>query len=213
MGVNFDEIDFVLLDLGGVILDIDYQRTIDAFQALGFENFDLQYSQMKQSGLFDELETGKIDENEFVKRIQLVLPNTSHDAIVEAWNALLLDFPPGRILTVQAITNRFPTCLLSNTNEIHYRSFTQTFLKHVGTEHGSFKSLFKKAYLSHEIKCRKPDKEAFECVLFEQGWDPNRTLFVDDSPQHLVGAAACGLKTHWLNGADSLEKLFGPVLT
>ena len=213
MNVNFNEIDFVLLDLGGVILNIDYQLTIDAFQALGFEDFDSQYSQMTQSGLFDDLETGKIDELEFVNRIQKILPNAGHADIINAWNALLLDFPVGRIATVQSITKRFPTCLLSNTNAIHYRAFSKTFLKHVWPEHQGFKSLFKKAYLSHEINLRKPDKEAFEYVLADQGWEPSRTLFVDDSPQHLIGAAACGLKTYWLKGNESLEQLFRPVLT
>ena len=68
MGSN--KIEAIIFDLGGVILDIDYNRTVWAFQDLGFERFDALYSKMRQSGLFDQLEKGEIDKSAFVERLQ-----------------------------------------------------------------------------------------------------------------------------------------------
>lgn len=211
MKLDFGSIDAVILDLGGVILNIDYQRTIDAFQALGFDDFDAQYSKMQQSGLFDDLEMGRIDQAAFVSRIQEVIPYAPDAEIISAWNALLGDFPEGRIETVERIAQRYSTCLLSNTNAIHYRAFSKTLEDQTGRK--EIESLFQKAYLSHEVGMRKPDVEIFKHVLHDQGFVPERTLFVDDSPQHLVGAQSCGIQTYHMTDADSLENLFGSVLT
>jgi len=207
---NFSSIRYVILDLGGVILNIDYHRTIDAFQRLGFDRFEEQYSQMQQSGLFDDLETGRIDQAVFVSRIQSVLPNASEEAIIHAWNALLLNFPDGRIETVQRIADLYPTCLLSNTNAIHYEAFNGTLREQ--TDLTDIKNLFYKAYLSHEVGMRKPDLEIFRHVLQDADFTAEHTLFVDDSPQHLEGARQLGIQTYWFQADDSLEQLFVPVL-
>jgi len=204
------DFDAVILDLGGVILNIDYNHTVEAFRALGFDNFEAQYSKLQQSGLFDKLETGRIGESAFIEEIQKSIPNASSAQIISAWNALLLDFPVGRIETVKAIADAFPTYLLSNTNSIHYKVFNQTL--HAQTDIADIKSLFKTAYLSHEIHWRKPDKEAFQLIIDEHKLDPKRTLFVDDSPQHIEGAKALGIHAYHMKDDDSLEALFAPLL-
>ncbi|MCB0786343.1 MAG: HAD family phosphatase, partial [Flavobacteriales bacterium] len=58
-------IDTILLDLGGVLIDVDYDRTARAFRALGFEDFDRLYSKAKQTDLFDRFETGYLDAADF----------------------------------------------------------------------------------------------------------------------------------------------------
>jgi len=204
------DFDVVILDLGGVILNIDYNLTINAFKDLGFDNFEAQYSKLEQSGLFDKLETGRVEEDEFIAEIQKSIPIASAEQIISAWNALLLDFPEGRIETVQAIASQFPTYLLSNTNSIHYKEFNKTLQSQ--TDISDIKSLFKKAYLSHEIHLRKPNKEAFQLIIDENELDPERTLFVDDSPQHMEGAKKLGIQAYHMKDNDSLEALFASLL-
>jgi putative hydrolase of the HAD superfamily len=210
MSIRWNSIDAVILDLGGVILNIDYTRTIEAFQSLGFESFDTQYSQLQQSGLFDQLEKGLISEHAFIAAVQERIPQANAPQIIDAWNALLLDFPAGRIETVQQIASQWPTFLLSNTNAIHYRAFNKTLKEQTGIS--DIKPVFKKAYLSHEIGMRKPDGEAFQLILDEQGLDPRNVLFVDDSPQHVEAARSLGLQAHHLVDPERLEDLFGPFL-
>ncbi|MEQ9187742.1 MAG: HAD family phosphatase [Cryomorphaceae bacterium] len=211
MGIDWNKINAVILDLGGVILNIDYQLTIDAYRNLGFNDFDQQYSKMQQSGLFDRLEKGQIQPDDYVAAMQDHLPHATPTQIIEAWNAMLLDFPQGRVQTVRRIGERWPTFLLSNTNVIHYKSFTETLRKQ--TELSDIKPLFKRAYLSHEIGMRKPDAEVFQIILAENQLVPDEVLFVDDSPQHIEGARKLGIQAYHLEEPESLEDLFGPFLT
>lgn len=48
----------IIFDLGGVILNVDYHKTADAFKALGVQQFDELYSQKTANHLFEALETG-----------------------------------------------------------------------------------------------------------------------------------------------------------
>ena len=210
MNVEWEKIEAVILDLGGVILNIDYLRTIQAFTTLGFEGFDTQYTQLQQSSLFDNLETGQITPEEFVRKVQEVLPSASSDQIIEAWNALLLDFPEGRIETVRSIASRWPTFLLSNTNAIHYPAFNDILRDQTGLD--DIKVLFKQAYLSHEIQLRKPDPQSFEIILNDHGLHPETVLFVDDSPQHIESARKLGIQAYHLTGGEQLEDLFSAFL-
>ena len=42
------KIDNIIFDLGNVILDIDYQSTIEAFEKIGIENASILYSKSSQ---------------------------------------------------------------------------------------------------------------------------------------------------------------------
>lgn len=203
------EITAVIFDLGGVILDIDYNRTVEAFKALHFDDFDAHYSKMRQSGVFDQLERGEINEVEFVQIMQNTIPNASHQEIVNAWNAIILDFPVGRLDYISRVRQQLPIFLLSNTNEIHFKCFDQLLLD----KHGSqLKDHFNKVYLSHEIGHRKPEPKAWQVILNEQGLAANETLFIDDSPQHIQAAQTLGVQTIHLEDISNLEVCLSPFL-
>jgi putative hydrolase of the HAD superfamily len=93
MKLQAEAYDQIILDLGGVILDIDYGASVRAFQSLGFEDFDNQYSQARQSGIFDDLECGRIEPAEFRQWIRSRI-SVSEEAIDKAWNSMLLGRTP-----------------------------------------------------------------------------------------------------------------------
>jgi HAD superfamily hydrolase (TIGR01509 family) len=208
--MNAPEINAIIFDLGGVILDIDYNRTVRAFQALEFEDFDQQYSKMKQSGVFDRIERGEIDEAEFVSIMQQSIPHASQEEIIDAWNAIILDFPSGRLDYINEVRKKLPIFLLSNTNEIHLKCFDQLLFESTNSR---IKDHFNKAYLSHEMSCRKPEPEAWKIILEEQGLKARTTLFIDDSPQHIAAARNLGLPCIHLQSIDELERELAPFLT
>jgi len=210
MQINHIELDAIIFDLGGVILNIDYQLTINAFEKLGFKNFNAQYSKMQQSGLFDNLEKGLITEKEFVSEIKKEIESASSDDIINAWNALILDFPPIRLELLQKLKKEVKLFLLSNTNEIHLQAFNN-ILKEFGQD--SLVPHFDKLYLSHEINARKPDAEAFEIILKENDLSVDRVLFIDDSPQHIEAAQKLGMHTIHIDGDKNIEELFAALLT
>ncbi len=193
----------IIFDLGGVILNIDYNKTSEEFKRLGIKNFDELYSQVRQSGLFDNLEKGLISESEFRNELRrLSGVNLSDKAIDKAWNAMLLDLPAGRIEILLEAKKHYRTFLLSNTNIIHLKAYTSE-LKRVH-KIDSLGALFEKEFFSHYIRRRKPDYEAFEYVIKETGINPAETLFIDDSPQHIEGAKRAGLLTFFMDRSKGL---------
>jgi len=67
---------------------------------------------------------------------------------------------------------------------------------------------FDAVYYSHEVKMRKPNAEIFEFVCTENVLDPKKTLFIDDSIQHIEGAKKMGLQTVHLEKGMLLQELF-----
>jgi len=96
--IKEERLEAIIFDLGGVILNLNYQLTIEAFKSLGIEDFDKMYSQAKQNDLFDRFEIGQISSQYFINSLLPFLPNgTSPNKVVNAWNAMILDFPQERL--------------------------------------------------------------------------------------------------------------------
>lgn len=199
----------IIFDLGGVILNIDYHRTIDAFGKLGFENFEDRYSQAVQSGLFDQFERGEISPGQFRKEIRDAFKGTVDDEEVDrAWNAMLLDLPLTRLSLMERIAQSKRIVLLSNTNKIHIDAFDK-HLNDLGVSK-RFADLFERVYYSFEIGMRKPESRVFEHVISQHDFLASETLFIDDSIQHIEGARAVGLNTYHLQvvRGETIEDLF-----
>ncbi len=194
----------IIFDLGGVILNIDYKLTQQAFEKLGIHDEAAFYSKQTQHELFDLLETGKIGEDEFVKAIQQYLPHPVDSAdIIQAWNAIILDFPLRRLQILQQLQLHYNTYLLSNTNEIHEKAFNKILQTTCG--YPTLAMFFDRIYLSHRVGLRKPDPKVFELVLRENNLNPNETLFIDDSPQHIEAAKLLGIQTIHVTDGISME--------
>ncbi|SEK76180.1 putative hydrolase of the HAD superfamily [Chitinophaga rupis] len=203
-------IKHIIFDLGGVILNLDYQRTFTAFEALGVKDFTSLYNQFKGSRLFDELETGHVSENVFLQEMQkYVTPGVTDQQIIDAWNAMLLDFPLQRLQLLQQLQLHYNTYLLSNTNAIHLERFNQILQESRGIP--SLAAFFNKAYYSHLIGYRKPDKEAYQVIIDEHQLNPAETLFIDDLLQNIEGARAVGLQTIHLQAPKTIADIFKPA--
>ncbi len=197
--------DNIIFDYGGIFIDIDYNRTVEAFVKLsGKEETRQIYSKAKQIPIFDLLETGKISKADFLNELKIITlaPNATEDELLHAWCAMLGDIRVERVELLRELRKEKRIFMLSNINEIH-EVFADEYLKK-REDIKDFYSLFEKVYFSHIIGHRKPNKESFEIVINENGLDPKKTLFIDDSPQHLEGALVCGLSTHLLTPPNSL---------
>lgn len=197
----------IIFDLGGVLLNIDYQASKKQFEQLGIDDFDLHFSQMKQSQLFDKFEKGLITPRDFRNEIKKEGNIECTDAEIDhAWNAMLLDFPIQRMHFLEEIAKEIPIYLFSNTNEIHI----QEFKKRMHTEKllTRFENAFKKIYYSFELGEHKPKPAGFLQIINENGLDITKTLFIDDSIQHVEGAKKVGLQSVLLKSNEEVNELF-----
>ena len=203
------KIKYIIFDLGAVLLNIDYQKTIDGFKKLGVKNASKFYSKKTQKNIFDLLECGKISEQRFIDKFQEKYDKASYAEIISAWNALLLDLPQSRVNLLKKIRKKYDIFLLSNTNSIHINEFR----KQIGeTKYIEFYNLFKKVYYSYEIGFRKPNKEAFQIILNENNMNPREVLFVDDSPQHIKGASLLGIQTYHLKDNEEVSSVLPDII-
>lgn len=195
----------IIFDLGGVLLNIDYNKTLKAFEQLGFPHFSAMYSQFTADALFEKLETGEVSNGIFYKTLISNHPVITQQDIKEAWNAMLLDFRLESIGFLQNLSTNYRLFLLSNTNAIHYETFREKFITETGMV--SLDSFFTKAYYSHLINLRKPTKKVYDFVLQDAGILAAETLFVDDSYNNIETAASMGFKSHLLVAGETIESL------
>ena len=202
--------DNIIFDLGNVILNIDYQSTVKAFEKIGLKNAREMYSKSEQKKIFDQLETGHISSEKFILEIQKIIPNATKSSIIKSWNAIIKDLPSSRLKILQKLKKKFKIFLLSNTNQIHI----DHIINKLGKEkYEMFYHLFDKVYFSHEVKLRKPDYNIFKLVINENDLKIKKTLFIDDSIQHINSARKIGLHTYHLDEKkESLETIFPGIV-
>lgn len=201
-----EKIENIIFDLGGVLLDIDYNLTRAGFESLGITDFDTMYSQAGANHLFQKLETGKISEEDFYKEFnEWTGLHLSPSQIKTAWNAMLLTFRENSLQYLASLRPQYKTYLLSNTNFIHIDSFREIF-NHKKRE-TPFEAYFDKAYYSCGIGLRKPNVNCYEWVLDDLNIDADKTLFIDDSEQNIEGAKNAGVHTILLSPGEKIEDL------
>jgi len=194
----------IIFDLGGVLLDIDFKKSISAFEKLGVDNFEEMFSQLKADELFEKLETGKLTEEEFYAAIKKrTKTNITDKEIAGAWNALILDFRTESLDFLEWLAPRYHLYLLSNTNEIHLKYFQQVFRKQTGKP--LLDVYFIKAWYSHKLGLRKPGAAIFEFVLDQENITAAETLFIDDTLINIETAQNMGFKTHHLKPGERIE--------
>ena len=199
----------IIFDLGAVILNINYQNTIDEFTKLGVNNATTFYSKKVQTNLFNQIETGMISSNKFLKALQKETKNANINQVEKAWNAMLLDLPEERIQLIEKLKNNYSIYLLSNTNAIHIDAIKKQLGKRKWL---AFCKLFDKMYLSHELGLRKPDVKIFEYILNEQKLKAEEVFFIDDSPQHIASTKKIGIHCHHLLDDENIITLFPDII-
>ena len=197
--------DAIIFDFGGVIFDIDYHLTAEAFNQLSQKTLNL-YSKSAQLQLFDDFETGQLTPAQFRTELNQIMGTTADDgAIDRCWNAMLLDLPPARMELIYKLKQQHRIFLLSNTNPIHQETFLGKIAATIGRSY--FENAFEKLYYSHEIGMRKPNSEIFEFVLKANDLVPEHTLFIDDSLPNVAAAQLTGIQGYHLKEHENLLSL------
>jgi len=182
----------IIFDLGGVIMNIDFKKTEEAFAALGFPDFAQYMTQYHITPFFSAYELGEIDDAAFLQGVRQIAGRPIADLkIIQAWNALLLDFPAENIALLENIKKKYRIFLLSNTNSLHHDAFQQTLHDLTGKR---LEDIFEKTYFSHAVHLRKPHAAIYRLVLDENRLNPSETLFIDDTASNLSGAEETGIQ-------------------
>lgn len=196
----------IVFDFGGVIVDIDRDKAVQAFIKLGLADADARLDKYHQTGIFQELEEGKLNADEFRKQLgNLCGHELTMEETKQAWLGFFNPIDLRKLDYISDLRKSYHVYLLSNTNP-----FVMSWA--CSTEFSSLKKPLNdycdKLYLSYQIGHTKPAPEIFDFMLKDANLIPSETLFVDDGASNIEIGKKYGLETYQpKNGADWREEL------
>ena len=93
--VSSESVEALVFDLGGVLLDVQLQRTLRAFEALDIRGLGAAEVIDGNRACFRDLELGLITQEEFAEAVRRTFPAVAaipDEQLLEAWNAMLMPF-------------------------------------------------------------------------------------------------------------------------
>lgn len=197
----------LIIDLGGVIVNLTRNRCIEAFEQLGVVNIrENIVNNCQHKDLFMQLELGQITRGQFYDGIRhLSERSLTNEQIDAAWIAMLGEVPSYKLDLLLDLKKRYNTYLLSNTNEIHWNWIADTAFAYQGKQATDF---FNRIYLSYELHMIKPNTDIFEHVLNDAGICSEETLFLDDSLPNCRTAEAMRIKAYLVDPREDWSHIF-----
>jgi putative hydrolase of the HAD superfamily len=193
----------IAFDFGNVVGFFDHRITLNRLTAFTDMSVEDMFAAVYDSPLEGAFESGRIAAADFLKEVRQLCRLACDDrTMIEAWSDI---FTPNTEVCalIQLLKPRYRLLLGSNTNELHSRRYRRQF---AGTL-----SHFDHLILSHEIGMRKPQPEFFEHCRRLANCSVADCLFIDDMPDNIAGARACGWKgivyTHFHDLQQRLEEL------
>ena len=185
----------IAFDFGGVIVDLDREGAVQAFIRLGLKDADRILDKYHQTGIFQELEEGKLNEETYREKLsQLCGKALKREEVRQAWMGFVGGMDTRKLDYIARLRHKgYHTYLLSNTNPylMDYWARTPQFTP----QGNSIDAYFDKLYLSFEMGCMKPNPEIFLQMIKDAQIRPEETLFIDDSEANIAAGKAAGLQT------------------
>lgn len=180
----------LLFDLGGVIMDIERMKAVEALRAIGMKNPEEMLGDYGQKGPFLALERGEITPAEFRAELrQYFTRPVTDDAIDDAFCEFLRGIPSGRLRALEQLHKRYKIYLLSNTNALMWHRY---ILPEFTKEGHDINYYFDGVIASFKVKAYKPEAAIFEAAERDLDIKPEETLFFDDSEANVEAARRFG---------------------
>jgi len=177
----------LLFDLGGVLLEIDFDRAIGAWAPYSALPADVLRKTFKHDVQYERHERGEITAMEYFGYLATTLQLTaSFEQIEQGWNAIYV----GEILQTRAMVESMrgvlPCYALTNTNASHMATWSKLFPGVLGA--------FDRVFASHQLGLRKPERAAFDRVCALTSTSAGSILFFDDVAENVQAAEDAGLQ-------------------
>ena len=181
----------IVFDLGGVIMTIDQEEAVRRFKELGLANAERHLDPYTQTGIFGDIEEGKITAEDFrIKLSRMIGKELSFNECKYAWLGYRKEIPQRNLEILKRLrSDNYRLILLSNTNPF-MMSWAMT--KDFDGGYASLEDYFDAIYLSFRIGVMKPNPKFFQVVLDNEDILPEESLFVDDGSRDVEAASKLG---------------------
>jgi putative hydrolase of the HAD superfamily len=192
-------VDALLFDLGGVVIDIDFNRVFARWAEHAGCDERLVRERFAQDDAYCRHEVGEIGVADYFASLRGTLGIDLSDAqFLDGWNAIYMGEVPGIARLLARAGERIPLYAFTNTNRAHEACWAAQFAGLV--------TLFKEVFVSSTMGLRKPEPAAFAFVVKEIGIPAGRIVFFDDNPHNVAGARACGLQAVHVTAHADVER-------
>ena len=200
----------VIFDMGGVLVDLDIEDCKRVFrQDLGYAGIDSIIDACHQKGIYGDLEEGTLSAEDFRDVVLAESnPGTTPQEVDRAMSHILVGIAPYKVELLRRMAGKYDLCMLSNNNPICLPYSSQMF-----TDAGiPLAEIFRKCYMSFEMKALKPSEAFYKAVLADIGRAPEDVVFIDDSQRNVDGAIAAGMPAVYYEPGTDLSALLAEVL-
>lgn len=198
-------IEALLFDLGGVLVRLDWDAVFEHWAAC----CGADPARLRRRFSFDEPyerhERGETSAREYFEALRGSLGiDLSNDDFRAGWERVFAGPIEPTIELVRRVDPAMPLYLYSNTNAAHHAAWAHDYAEALRP--------FRRAFTSHELGLRKPERAAFERVAREIGVPMERILFFDDTESNVEGARRAGLAAVHVRSPADVERALRPWL-
>lgn len=182
----------ILWDLGGVLVDVDFERAGAVWTALTGNSWAGFEEHMFASGLKARFDAGEVTLEHVADALAL-----DPKQFAALWSTVVRPRPE-RLAVARAWARSLWTGVMSNTDPVHMtvmrppmEDFTRTWI------------------LSYEVGALKPDPAIYRAALNAVPFPAAQVVFFDDRPENVAAACHLGIRAHLYSGRDTVESVLG----
>ncbi|VBB46767.1 HAD-superfamily hydrolase, subfamily IA, variant 3 [uncultured Paludibacter sp.] len=193
----------VVFDLGGVIVDLDWDLCVENFKKIGINEMEKLISTTLQKGFILDYELGLISSDDFRGEVRKYSTKPITDEQINyAWKSLLVSIPNEKLELLKKLKTKCKVFMLSNTNEMSFQKCLDEMFNVNGHDISEY---FDKCYLSYQMHKHKPNADIFEELLKDAGLKADECLFLDDGIHNIETAKNLGFQTKFVEPFSELK--------
>ena len=190
--------DALLFDLGGVVIQIDFARVIQAWADAAGVPAAQVHARFSLDAGYEAHERGEIEPAGYCTHLRQTLAiQLADEDLLSGWNQIFVGEVPEVGALLAKLAQSFPLYAFSNTNVAH-RMFWQV-------RYARLLEPFSQIFCSCDLGTRKPSPAAFLDVASRIEIEPGRMVFFDDHPDNVRGAREAGLRAHEVHSAADIR--------
>ena len=195
----------VLLDLGNVVLGIDFHRVFASWAADAGVDKSRFYDNWQLDDAYKAHEVGAISFEEYCDHLsELFATSLTTGQWRTGWNSLWTSPFTSVIQLLPAVKEQYSLYAFTNTNQTHAACWRSMYVDELAT--------FEHIFVSSQIGARKPNPGSFAKVCTDMDCHPNDVIFLDDSKENVDGANEAGLDARHVAGEQAVFAVLQTLL-
>ena len=188
----------LLFDLGGVVLDIDFDRVFHIWAARASCDPQELRRRFRFDDAYERHERGELDASGYFASLRRSLRlRLSDEDLIAGWSDLYVAPVSGIVAVLAEASELFPLYAFTNSNPTHQAVWATRFRLEL--------SIFRAIFVSSEMGLRKPDPGAFSEIVRRTGVPASAFLFFDDTLENVMGARTAGMQAVHVQSTDDVR--------